>query len=59
MSDETGYISLTRRVDLELIDPLGWKEAVLRELDEMRNELPYADTLTLRFACERRSDADA
>ena len=54
--DETAHASLRRRVDLELADRfvLGWKEMVMPELDRMRAEMPYADTLVLRLECERR-----
>ncbi len=55
--DETAHASLTRRVDLTTLADsfaLGWKQAVLLELDEMRREMPYADTLELRLECERR-----
>lgn len=54
--DETAHVSLTRRVDLTTVADsfvLGWKEAVLLELDAMRQEMPYADTLELRLECER------
>lgn len=56
-ADETAHASLTRRVDLTTLADsfaLGWKQAVLLELDEMRREMPYADTLELRLECERR-----
>jgi len=55
--DETAHASLTRCVDLELADSfvLGWKQMVMLELDAMRREMPYADTLDLRLTCERRS----
>lgn len=55
--DETAHAELRRRIDLTLADSfvLGWKEMVLAELDDMRQEIPYADTLELRFICERRS----
>ena len=46
-----------RRVDLTTLADsfvLGWKQAVLIELDRMRAELPYADTLQLTLICERR-----
>jgi hypothetical protein len=54
--DETAHASLTRRVDLETADSFipGWKEMVMAELDAMRAEMPYADTLELRLTCERR-----
>jgi hypothetical protein len=54
--DETAHASLSRRVDLTtLADSFrgGWKQAVLLELDAMRREMPYADTLVLRLECER------
>lgn len=53
--DETAHASLTRRIDLTLMADnavIGWKQAVLVELDRMRAEMPYADTLTL--ICERK-----
>ena len=56
-ADETAHVSLTRRIDLTTEADsflLGWKQAVLIELDRMRAEMPYADTLDLRLTCERR-----
>jgi hypothetical protein len=56
--DETALVTLTRRVDLTTLADgfaLGWKAAVMIELDRMRAELPYADTLILRLECERRA----
>jgi len=56
--DETAHVSLTRRIDLTAMADnavIGWKQAVLIELDRMRAEMPYADTLDLRLACERRA----
>lgn len=60
MDDETAHASIRRRVDLTLADDavIGWKQAVMLELDQMRAELPYADTLELRLACERLPDAN-
>ena len=55
--DETGHASLTRRVDLTVMADSfigGWKAYVIAELDAMRREMPYADTLDLRLSCERR-----
>ena len=55
--DETAHASLTRRIDLTaMADSFvgGWKEMVMLELDRMRAEMPYADTLVLRLECERR-----
>jgi hypothetical protein len=55
--DETAHASLTRHIDLTTMADsfaLGWKQAVLIELDRMRAEMPYADTLELRLICERR-----
>jgi hypothetical protein len=49
--------SLSRRIALTTLADnfvLGWKEAVMIELDRMRREMPYADTLELRLICERR-----
>jgi hypothetical protein len=57
--DETAHASLTRRIDLTAMADnfvLGWKEAVLIELDRMRREMPYADTLELRLTVERRAE---
>jgi hypothetical protein len=54
--DSTAHASLRRRIDLTVMADsfvLGWKEAVLIELDLMRAEMPYADTLELRLICER------
>ena len=56
-SDPTARAELTYRLDLtEFADyfRLGWKEMVMIELDRMRAEMPYADTLILRLECERR-----
>lgn len=58
--DETARVSLTRIIDLTTLADgfaLGWKQAVLLELDKMRAEMPYADTLQLRLVCERRPTA--
>jgi len=57
MDDETARVSLTRQIDLTANADnavIGWKEAVMIELDRMRAEMPYADTLTLRLECVRR-----
>lgn len=58
MSDDgTAHAELRCRIDLTLMADsfvLGWKQAVLIELDRMRREMPYADTLELRLICERR-----
>lgn len=57
MDDGTARASLSRRVDLTtMADSFvpGWKEMVMTELDQMRAEMPYADTLVLRLECERR-----
>jgi hypothetical protein len=54
--DETARATLSRRIDLTTMADsfvLGWKEAVIIELDRMRAEMPYADTLELRLVCER------
>jgi hypothetical protein len=56
-ADETAHVSLTRRINLTTEADsfaLGWKQAVLIELDQMRAEMPYADTLDLRLSCDRR-----
>ncbi len=55
--DPTANASLTRHVDLTTMADsfvLGWKQMVMLELDRMRAEMPYADTLELRLICERR-----
>jgi hypothetical protein len=55
--DETAHAELRRRIDLTTQADgftLGWKHAVTLELDQMRREMPYADTLELRLICERR-----
>jgi hypothetical protein len=55
--DETARASLSRIVDLTTMADsfrLGWREMVMIELDQMRAEMPYADTLVLRLECERR-----
>ena len=57
--DATAHASLSRRIDLTVMADsfvLGWKEAILIELDGMRREMPYADTLELHLICERRRD---
>lgn len=54
--DETAHASLTNRIDLTTMADnavIGWKQAVMIELDRMRREMPYADTLELRLICER------
>ena len=56
--DETAHAELRQRIDLTMLADnfvLGWKEAVMIELDRMRREMPYADTLELRLICERRA----
>ena len=55
--DDTAHAELRRRVDLTVMADsfvLGWKQAVMAELDQMRAEMPYADILELRLICERR-----
>jgi hypothetical protein len=57
--DETAHARLERRIDLTTMADsfvLGWKEAVMIELDRMRREMPYADTLQLTLICERRPE---
>jgi len=59
VEDETAHAELCRRIDLTTQADgfaLGWKNAALLELDAMRREMPYADTLELRLICERRGD---
>lgn len=57
MEDETAHVSIQRVLYLDEIDQarIGWKEAVLLELDRMRAEMPYADMLWLRLTSERRA----
>ena len=58
--DETAHAELRRRIDLTTLADnavIGWKQAVLAELDDMRREMPYADVLEVRLVCERRRDA--
>lgn len=61
MSDDgTGRASLTKVVDLTTMADsfvLGWKQAILLELDTMRAEMPYADIAILRLECRRESSA--
>ena len=52
--DDTAHAELRRRVDLADNAVIGWKQAIMVELDRMRAEMPYADTLELRLICERR-----
>lgn len=57
--DETANATLTRRIYLtgeadHFIG--GWKELVMLELDRMRAEMPYADSLDLRLTCRRRAE---
>lgn len=57
--DETAHASLSRVIDLTTMADgfvLGWKQAVMTELDRMRAEMPYADTLKLTLICERREN---
>lgn len=55
--DPTARVGLTRVMNLELLDSFvcGWREAVFYELDRMRREMPYADTLEIRLVAERRN----
>ena len=57
--DETARVSVSRHIDLEMADLFrgGWKALVVDELDRMRAEMPYADSVELRLACERRPEA--
>jgi len=32
----------------------GWKYIILHEIDKMRAQMPYADTIEIRLICERR-----
>lgn len=55
--DPTAHAELRHRIDLTTMADnavIGWKQAVVIELDRMRREMPYADTLELRLICERR-----
>jgi hypothetical protein len=58
MDDETAHATLVCHVDLETADSflLGWQQQVIFELERMRGEMPYADSLVLRLVCERRPD---
>lgn len=54
--DPTAHASLSHVIDLTtLADNFvpAWKEAVIAELDQMRREMPYADTLRLTLVCRR------
>ena len=55
--EDTAYAQLINRLSLDMIDTMvvGWKQVVLRELDKMRREMPYADTIEIRLICERRA----
>lgn len=55
MNGEMPRASLTRRIGWERADAfaLGWKEAILIELTEMRALMPDADMLDLRLGRER------
>jgi hypothetical protein len=58
-ADDTAHAELRHRIDLTTLADsfvLGWKQAVMIELDRMRAEMPYADTLELRLICERRTE---
>jgi len=59
--DGTAHAELRRRINLTEIAEsfvLGWKQAVMLELDRMRAEMPYADMLELRLTCERKPATD-
>ena len=60
MPDETAHAELRRRVSLAEADSfvLGWKQMVALELDAMRAEMPYADTLTLALSTDRPKETD-
>jgi hypothetical protein len=61
IGDETARATLTRIIDLTTMADsfvLGWREMIMIELDQMRREMPYADTLILRLECERRPADD-
>lgn len=54
--DQTAHAELRHRIDLTTMADnavIGWKQAAMIELDRMRREMPYADTLELRLICER------
>jgi hypothetical protein len=57
-SDSTAHAEIRELVSLEEADAfvLGWKERVFYELDQMRKQMPYADTLELRLTSTRRPD---
>lgn len=54
--DETAYAQLVNRLPFDMIDNavVGWQQIVLHELDKMRREMPYADTIEIRLIAERR-----
>lgn len=55
--DVPGIVSLTRRIDLmtpSVNFARGTEQAVLYVLNQMRAQMPYADTLVLRLECTRR-----
>jgi len=54
--EETAYAQLINRISLEMIDTMvvGWQQVILYEIDKMRREMPYADTIEIRLICERR-----
>ena len=54
--EETAYAQLINRIPLEMIDTMvvGWQQVILHEIDKMRREMPYADTIEIRLICERR-----
>lgn len=58
MTDDTAHVSLRRIISLEMADAFvcGWREMVMAELEWMRREMPYADTVELTLICERRAD---
>ncbi len=54
--EETAYAPLVKRIPLDVIDMavVGWKQVILHELDIMRAQMPYADTIEIRLIAERR-----
>ncbi len=54
--EETAYAQLVNRIPLVMIDTAvaGWKYIILHEIDKMRAQMPYADTIEIRLICERR-----
>ena len=54
--EDTAYAQMINRLPLDMLDSTvaGWKPVIIREIDKMRAEMPYADTIEIRLICERR-----